>query len=182
MNKHIKRVTIIALFSALVLVASKIEFRIYDTRLHFGNTMCLLSGYVLNPLGAGLASGIGSLFFDILFYPNSFGVDFLITFINKFVMGFICSLVFNMLIKTKFDKTLSLVISGILGQLAYIILYIGKTFIERYYFVGIKQSSVLIPILLIRLGTSTINAIFAVTVSTILYKSLEKYIIPLDIK
>lgn len=182
MNKHIKLITIIALFAALVLVASKIEFRIYDTRLHFGNAMCLLSGFVLNPLSAGLASGIGSLFFDVLFYPNSFGVDFFITFINKFAMGFICSLSFNMLCKTKINKTMALVISGTLGQITYIILYIGKTFIERYYFIGIKQSSVLIPLLLVRLGTSTINAIFAVTISTILYKSLEKYIISLDIK
>ena len=181
MNKHIKTITLVALFAALVLVASKIEIRISDTRLHFGNAMCLLAGFVLNPLSAGLSAGIGSLFFDILFYPSSFGFDFLITFINKFAMGFFCSLVYSKLKHSTNHKTIILAVSGTIGELAYIILYIGKTFVERYFIVGIRQMEILIPILLVRLGASTINAIFAVIVSIILYKALEKYLNQLNI-
>lgn len=177
MNQKIKNITLIALFAAFVLISSKIEIRITaDSRVHFGNAICLLSSFILNPISAGLSAGIGSLFFDLIWYPSSLPFNFLITFINKFVMSFVCGLVFKSLKNTNKNEIAILIISGLAGEIAYIILYLLKTFIDRYFIAGITQLSVLIPIILIKAGSSVINAIFAIIVSVIIYKPIKKYL------
>lgn len=172
-NKKFKNIIIISLFAALVLVFSKIEFRFAETRIHLGNSFCLLSGFVLMPINAGLAAGIGSLFFDLLFYPSSMPAEFLITFINKFAMAFTSSIIYHSLIKNKINLKFNILLSCSLGQIVYIILYLSKTFIQRRYILGLAQE-IVITELILKLGTSTINAIFAIIISSILYYPAKK--------
>lgn len=166
--EKIKYITQIALYAAFVVVTSKLEIRIYDTRIHFGNSMCLLSGFILPPLYAGLASGLGSLIFDLMFYPSSFILNLLFTFVNKFALAFVCSLLFNKLKRLELNKILTLILSGLLGQISYIILYLFKVFIEKYFFYNLNLTAVLTNILL-KLITSSVNAVIAIIVSTLLY-------------
>lgn len=144
-----------------------------ETRIHLGNSFCLLAGFVLSPINAGLAAGIGSLFFDLLFYPSSMPVEFLITFINKFVMAFTCSITYHFLSKKSLTIKTNIIISGFIGQASYIILYLFKSYIQRRIFLGLSQE-IIITELLIKLGSSTLNAIFAIIISSILYAPAKK--------
>lgn len=166
-NKHLKNIIIISLFAALVLIFSKIEFRVMETRIHLGNSFCLLSGFILSPISAGLSAGIGSLFFDLLFYPSSMPFEFIITFINKFVMSFTCSYMYALLLKKNINPKINIVLAGFVGQFSYILLYLLKTYIQRSL-IGFSQEIIMTELLL-KLGTSTVNAIFAIIISSILY-------------
>ena len=69
-SKWIYRVTLTAVFAALVFVSSMISVPIPVaigdvTRIHLGNIFCLLSGLVLGPVGGGLAAGLGSALYDM---------------------------------------------------------------------------------------------------------------------
>ncbi len=174
-TNKIEYITQIALYSAFIVVASKLEIRIYDTRIHFGNSMCLFSGLILSPLYAGLSSGLGSLIFDLLFYPSSFAFNLFFTFINKFALAFFCSLCFNKLKKIELNKILILILSGLLGQVSYIVLYLFKVFIEKHFFYKLNLTVVLTDIFL-KAITSSLNAIIAIIVSTFLFLSLRNKI------
>lgn len=172
-NKKIKNIIIISLFASLVLVFSKIEFRVVETRIHLGNSFCLLSGFILSPLSAGLSAGIGSLFFDLLFYPSSMPLEFVITFLNKFVMSFVCSYVYHLMLNKNINIKSNIILSGLLGQISYIVLYLLKTYIQRKYIILLSNEVVIAEIIL-KLGTSSVNAIFAIIISSILYAPAKK--------
>ncbi|MBR1454213.1 MAG: ECF transporter S component [Lachnospiraceae bacterium] len=164
MDKRIKNLTLVSLFIALVVIGSRIYVGTHDTfRFHLGNSMCLLAAFVLTPFYGGLAAGLGSMLFDILFYTS--GPTVLVTFATKFVMGYVAGIVFN--------KTKSIVLGGIIGEIAYIILYAIKTYIERRFVMSMAFEAVL-PILLTKIGASVFNAVAAVIVSTLIYKILKK--------
>ena len=152
-----------ALFTALVVIGSRIYVGTHDTfRFHLGNSMCLLAAFLMPPLHAGLASGVGSMLFDILFYTS--GPACLITFATKFVMGYVAGLVF--------EKSKNVILAGTLGEIAYIILYALKTYIERRFVMSMVIEAVL-PLLATKVGASVVNAIAAIVVSTILYNMLK---------
>ncbi|MBR1844447.1 MAG: ECF transporter S component [Lachnospiraceae bacterium] len=164
MDKRVKNLTLVSLFIALVVIGSRIYVGSHDSfRFHLGNGMCLLAAYVLSPLYGGLASGLGSMIFDILFYPSGLGC--LVTFATKFVMGYMAGVAFK--------KTKSVILGGILGEVAYIILYGLKTYIERRFIMSMAFEAVL-PILLAKLGASVINAIAAVAISSIAYQVIKR--------
>ena len=134
--------------------------------------MCLMCAFFLPPLSAGFSAGLGSMLYDILFYPN--GIFIITTFINKFFMVFVASIIKNKIMHN--DKNVSLILSGVIGELTYIILYMIKTFVERYFFYGLKIQAV-IPIMLEKLFSSTVNGIVAVVLSMIIYNSVKKIVI-----
>ena len=169
LNEHIKTLTLVALFMAFVVIGSKIYIGTHDTfRFHLGNSMCLLAAFILGPIYGGIAAGFGSFIFDMLFYDAGFGA--VITLVTKFVMGYVAGLVFD---KLKNKNALSLVIAGTTGEIAYIILYGLKSFIERKFVMGMQLEAV-IPIVLAKIGASVINAIVAVIISTLLYIAMDK--------
>ena len=162
-DKKVKNLTLMALFTALVVIGSRIYVGSHDSfRFHLGNSMCLLAAFLMPPIHAGLASGVGSMLFDILFYTS--GPSCIITLVTKFVMGYVAGIVF--------EKTKNVIAAGIIGEIAYIILYAIKTYIERRFILSMANE-VVIPILATKLGASVINAIAAIVVSTILYNILK---------
>lgn len=164
MDKRIKNITLVSLFIALVVIGSRIYVGTHDTfRFHLGNSMCLLAAFVLTPFYGGLAAGLGSMLFDMLFYTS--GPAIIVTFATKFVMGYVAGVFFR--------KTKSVVIGGIIGEIAYIILYAIKTYIERRFILSMAFEAVL-PILLTKIGASVINAIAAVIISALVYNVLKK--------
>ena len=159
LDKKIKLITLTSLFIALVVIGSRIYVGTHDTfRFHLGNSMCLLAAFVLPPL----YGGIGSMLFDILFYTS--GPACLITLVTKFVMGYVAGVFF--------EKTKNVVLSGTFGEIAYIILYALKTYIERRFVLSMAFEAV-VPIVLTKVGASVFNAIAAVIISSIIYNLIK---------
>ena len=68
-NSSYKIVTV-GLLGALVFVSNYLSFPIPVpvgdiSRIHLGNAFCLLAGFVMGPIGGGLASGIGAMLYDL---------------------------------------------------------------------------------------------------------------------
>ncbi|MGI6578140.1 MAG: ECF transporter S component [Eubacteriales bacterium] len=155
----------VGFMSALVFVASQISFPIPSilglTRIHLGNAFCLLSGFLLGGLKGGLAAGIGSMFFDLV--NPAYVSEAPITFINKFMMGFVCGSI-SLTKKTTNFNILRNIVAGILGALTYVLLYLSKTFIGDVYFLRAEVATALLDVL-IKARVSLINAAIAVIIS-----------------
>lgn len=172
MNKDkIKNLTLVALFIALVVIGSRIYIGTHDTfRFHLGNSMCLLASFMLTPFYGGLAAGLGSMLFDIVFYPT--GLMCIVTFITKFLMGYVSGLLFHVVIK-KIKVNPRIIVSGSIGEIVYIVLYGIKTYIERKYVMGMDIKAVML-ILWPKVFTSVINGVIAVIISFILFRLISK--------
>lgn len=165
-NFTTKKIAIVALMIGLVYVGSLISFYIpvgigTPTRLHLGNGFCLLAGLILGPIWGGFAAGVGSVFLDLTNPAYIAGAP--ITFIFKFLMGAVCGAIAMDKSGHGINKRKNL-IGGILGQLTYIVLYIGKTFLSLNLLFGVPKEGAW-GVLATKLGSSVINAVFAVLIS-----------------
>ena len=170
-----KKIAIIALMIGLVYVGSLISFYIpvgigTPTRLHLGNGFCLLAGMILGPIWGGFAAGVGSVFLDLTNPAYIAGAP--ITFIFKFLMGAVCGAIAMGKDSQGLNKRKNL-IGGILGQLTYIVLYIGKTFLSLNLLFGVPKEGAW-GVLATKLGSSVINAVFAVIISMVLMYVINK--------
>lgn len=163
-NRGIYRVALTAVFAALVFVASIISVPVPAafgmTRIHLGNIFCLLSGFVLGPIGGGLAAGIGSGWYDVIIYGDILSAPFTLVF--KGLMAVVCGMIAYAGHIQGENHKLN-VAAGICGSVTYIILYLGKSFAEGLL-MGSAMGTVLTA-LLTKLVTSGINAVIAVVVS-----------------
>lgn len=130
---NIYQVAGIGLFAALTFVANFIEIRIplgVDmTRIHIGNTFCLLAGLLLGPLAGGLSAGIGNFLYDLL--NPVFIASSPFTFLFKFLMAFLCAVIAYGG-HAKGEKALRNTIGAVIGSVAYVILYLGKSFLTSF--------------------------------------------------
>ena len=170
-----KKIAIIALMIGLVYVGSLISFYIpvgigTPTRPHLGNGFCLLAGMILGPIWGGFAAGVGSVFLDLTNPAYIAGAP--ITFIFKFLMGAVCGAIAMGKDGQGLNKRKNL-IGGILGQLTYIVLYIGKTFLSLNLLFGVPKEGAW-GVLATKLGSSVINAVFAVIISMVLMYVINK--------
>ena len=164
-NKMIYRVTLTAVFAALVFVSSMlsvpIPVAIGDvTRIHLGNIFCLLSGFVLGPVGGGLAAGLGSALYDMTNPAYIASAPF--TFVFKFLLAAVCSWAAYAR-GSRAENHGQNILAAIAGSATYMVLYLGKSFIE-----GMLLGSALVPVLLsvgTKAVTSSVNAVIAVVVS-----------------
>lgn len=172
-NKKLATIVAVGLMAALCFVGNYIQIKIPNggliTRIHFGNVICLLSGLLFGGLTGGLASGIGAGLYDMLDPVYIISAPF--TFLSKFAMGFVC----GYLAKGKKQigsETCHTVYCAIMGQITYLILYVGKTYIsQRLLGYEVKTA---ITVAATNLLTSSINAVIAVAVSVPLYFMLKK--------
>lgn len=175
-NFNTKKLTYTSLFIALVFIFSAffqipLATPMGETRFHLGNTFCLLGAIILGPTLGGLASGLGSVIFDLtnpLYFASA-----PFTFINKFMMGFVAGLVYKKLGK-KYSR-LSIVVAGILGQITYIILYLTYTFLKNKFALGLSNVANYTE-LVQKLGVSSINAIISVLIASIFALAIAKKI------
>ena len=161
-------VVMVGLMAALCFAAIYIKIDIPTpmgkTMMHLGNVFCLLSGMLLGGVRGGLAAGIGTMFYDLLDPAFVAGAPF--TFLFKFIMAFIAGVFSHSggAQSKNFGKNLA---GCILGEVAYIILYLGKSFISSYYLQKNAIEAVM-GSLLTKLGTSTVNAVVAIVLSLVL--------------
>ena len=89
-NKNsIYKIVTVGLLGALVFVSNYLSFPIPVpvgdiSRIHLGNAFCLLAGFVMGPIGGGLASGIGAMLYDLTNPAYIASAPF--TFVFKFLL------------------------------------------------------------------------------------------------
>lgn len=158
-------ISCIGVLSAMVFATNFLSIPIGEiARLHMGNVMCILAGVVLGGVPGGLCAGLGGFFYDLT--NPLYASEALITFGTKFFLGFFAGVIAHSY-KSKGENFGKNLIGGIVGSVAYIILYLGKNFIIDYYLVKNPLETVLTKIS-IRAASSTVNAIVAVVIATIL--------------
>lgn len=161
----VREITTVGLMAAMVFVASELSIpiptAIGNTRIHLGNVMCLLSGFLLGPVGGGLSAGIGSAFFDLVNPAYVTSAPF--TFVFKFLMAWVCGILYRAW-KNKGKTVLFSAVAGTAGAVTYVILYLAKSFFESYLFLQMPLEGVLVS--LVQKGSvSLVNGIIAVIVS-----------------
>lgn len=171
-NHAARQLSFIGIMAALVYATSAflqidIPTAIGSTRLHMGNVMCLLSGLLLGPVPGGLAAGIGSAFFDLTNPLYIASTPF--TFAFKFLMAFVCGMIAHKTGKEKHWKT---ILAAVIGAVTYVILYLGKSFVEDYFVMGIPLNTVWLTLTQKGL-VSAVNGIIAAVVSVPLYLTLK---------
>lgn len=170
----------VGMMAALVFVGNYLQFKIPVaigdvTRVHLGNSMCLLAGLLFGPLAGGLASGIGAALFDLLDPVYITSAPF--TFLFKFAMGFLAGLIARGALSMDGKGRIAKLIAGaVTGQIAYIILYLAKSFVELIL-LGNPAGTAFVAILP-KVATSSINALAAIVISVplsiALYQALKR--------
>ncbi len=174
-----KRITIyeiaaIGLMAALVFVSSHMSIpiptAIDNTRIHLGNVFCLLSGLLLGGWRGGLAAGIGSMFFDLFNPLYISSAPFTLVF--KFIMGFLAGQISHA--GGRKGRVLRFnVIGAVTGAVAYVVLYLGKSFLGNLWFKRVELATALADVGLKGVVSLT-NGIIAVLVAVPLGLALEK--------
>ncbi len=169
-----QKLVYMGLFTALVYIFSRffqipIVTPLGQTRFHLGNVFCLLAGLLLGPINGGLAAGVGSALFD-LFDPVYF-TSAPVTFITKFAMAFVAGMIYKKR-KELVDKP-KIIVGSILGQITYVVLYLGKTFIKNKFILGLTLEATMAEVIQ-KAGVSLTNAVISIIIASILAIPLLK--------
>ncbi len=158
----LRQITRLAILSALVFAASYIRITIPlpidKAAVHLGNVVCVLSGLLMGPLG-GLPCAIGSAVFDLtnpIYAPEA-----PITFVTKFFIGFLAGLISHAKGRGGLDRKWN-IIGGVTGSLAYVVLYMTKSWLFGIYLYSLQPGAALSTYVLPKLVTSLFNGAVAV--------------------
>ena len=167
------RVVFSGVFAALVFVSNYISIPIPVaigdvSRIHLGNIFCLFSGFMLGPIGGGLAAGIGSALYDLTNPAYIASAPF--TFVFKFLLAAVCGWVANGG-GANAEKHGRNILAAVSGSVVYMVLYLSKSLIQGML-LGSEMGAVLASVGT-KAVTSSINAVIAVVVSVPLYTVLR---------
>ena len=174
-NALITRIVFTGVMAAIICVITTFRIPLGQSKVHFANSMCLLSGLLLGPVWGGTAAGLGSAIYDVVLGGYSF-FDALITFVSKFAMAWVTGILFRKWVLDKSEKNwketlLPVVIACVLGALTYVALYMLKSWLFKLYVEPVPVET--IPgILVAKLVPSLINAAFAVVTAPIFYHAV----------
>ena len=172
----ITRIVFTGVMAAIICVITTFRIPLGQSKVHFANSMCLLSGLLLGPVWGGTAAGLGSAIYDVVLGGYSF-FDALITFVSKFAMAWVTGILYQAWVLKKEEKSwkenlLPLVASCVLGALTYVALYMLKTWLFKMYVEPVPADT--IPgIMVAKLIPSLINAAFAVVTAPIFYHAVR---------
>ena len=158
----VRQIVIIGLMAALCLVSNYFSFPvpigIDKSRIHLGNVFCILSAFMLGPVGGGLAAGIGAFFYDIF---TGYGAECIMTRAKKL---------------PQLQLILRRIIASVAGCLTYVVLYMTKSYITLYLESNIGEAvdrSATIWATVIGKGyVSLVNGLIAVVVANLIYSSI----------
>ena len=136
-NALITRIVFAGVMAAIICVITTFRIPLGQSKVHFANSMCLLSGLLLGPVWGGTAAGLGSAIYDVLLGGYSF-FDALITFVSKFAMAWVTGILYQKWVLSREEKSwkenlLPLIVSCVLGALTYVALYMLKTWLFKLY-------------------------------------------------
>jgi uncharacterized membrane protein len=175
-SRVITKIVFTGVMAAIICVVTMFRIPLGQSKVHFANSMCLLSGLLLGPVWGGTAAGLGSAIYDVVLGGYSF-FDALITFVSKFAMAWVTGILFKTWVTKKGEKSwketlLPLVIACVLGALTYVALYMLKTWLFKMYVEPVPAET--IPgIMVAKLIPSLINAAFAVVTAPIFYHAVK---------
>lgn len=162
-----RTIALVGVFAAFVYVGSWMRIPIGESAVHLGNMPCLLAGLLLGPIPGGLAAGIGSMIYDV---SNPLYIDEAwITFLNKFLLAFVCGL----LARKQPLSAQRRVLAAVAGSLTYVALYLLKSFLMGMFKNALTPDAALLYILT-KAPQSLINATVATLVAVPVSKALEK--------
>ena len=175
-NALILRVAFAGVMAAIICVITIFRIPLGQSKVHFANSMCLLSGLLLGPVLGGTAAGLGSALYDVML--GGYGLlDAVITFVSKFAMAWVTGMLFRTWVLRKPEKSwketlLPLVGACLIGSLTYVALYMLKTWIFKMYVEPVPADT--IPAVMVaKLVPSLINAAFAVVTAPIFYHAVK---------
>lgn len=135
------------------------------TRLHLGNSMCVLAGLLFGAVPGGLAAGIGTSLVDLM--DPRWAPEFWITFINKFAMAYVAGKIAH-IGKKSLPKD---IIAATVGSFTYVALYIFKSYVQLALLGSATEAN--FGILATKFATSSVNAVLAIVISVVLYRIME---------
>ena len=116
-SKVVSKIVLTALFAALVYVATSIiRYPTFGTQgyINIGDTIVLLSAWLIGGVYGALAAGIGSALADLLGQYVTYVPG---TFIIKFLMALVAYLIFTAFKKTNINKVVAYIVSGVVAEL-----------------------------------------------------------------
>ena len=159
--KHTKKLTLCAAFAALCCVCTMFSIPITaNGYIHPGDSIVLLSAYLLGPLAGGAAAGIGSACADLLLGYAYYAPA---TFIIKLLDAFIAGAVFRLLSKKQRTPSVTLSIAGMLGSAVMVLGY----FLYSFLFLGDGFSAAFSAI-----PANILQAVTGIALSVLLYELL----------
>ena len=174
-SNQIVRIVFTGVMAAIIFVITNFRIPLGEGKVHFANSMCLLSGLLLGPVWGGTAAGLGSALFDL---THEYGViEALITFVSKFAMAWVTGILYKTWVLKKKEKDWQedvplLIISCALGALTYVALYMLKSWLFKMYVTPVPIET-LPAVLIEKLTASLINAAFAVLTAPIFYHAVR---------
>lgn len=186
MNKKLstKKLVLAALMAALTVVGSALRITIPidvggNTSFHLGNIMCALSGLLLGPGLGGVAAGLGSAIFDMM-YP-AYVSEAWLTFLMKGAYGLVAGLV--AWAGSKNWGYVKAVLASFSGALTYALLYLAKSYFKSILVSGVAADVAWLAVLG-KLPATIFNAgvavIFAPILGIAIRKALDRNHIHLD--
>ena len=171
-----RKIVFTALMAALVCVASAIRVVIPidiggNTAFHLGNIFCALSGILLGPWLGGAASGLGSLIYDVLFYP-AYISECWITFLTKGAYGLVSGLVIG--IGGKQIGYFKSVLATLAGAATYAALYLAKSYFYSGLLINGYTADAALLAVIGKLPATAFNAAVAVIFAPILAAAIAK--------
>lgn len=116
-SKVVSKIVLTALFAALVYVATSIiRYPTFGTQgyINIGDSIVLLSAWLIGGVYGALAAGIGSALADLLAQYVTYVPG---TFIIKFLMALVAYLIFTAFKKTNINKVVAYIVSGVVAEL-----------------------------------------------------------------
>lgn len=157
-----------AMMVALVMVSNYISIPTGHSRLHVANAVCLLAGMMFGGWRGGVIAGLGSALFDLTF--PAYAAEWWITFLTKGAMALVCGLIVHSGL-LRAQPRHRLVAGAVLGALAYIALYLTKSYIQMRWVRG-NPLDTIPPQMLGKLASSAVNGAFAIIAAPLLYTAL----------
>lgn len=175
-NDLVLKLCVVALMAALVAVTAQLQVKVPagplgQQRFHLGNAMCALSGILLGPGWGGLASGIGSILFD-LSNPD-YIAEVPITFVTKGMYGVVSGLVFFKVFQGKYTYP-TLTVSSLCAAATYIVLYLVKNVLYNGLLIGGLEFQAALVAAAAKVPSSVFNGVVAVIFTPILGVALYK--------
>ena len=166
----LQKIVFIAILAALVFVVTFFRFPLLGSKVHFANAICLVSGLLMGPLAGGLAAGLGSMLYDVFFYPSDL-LGYAVTFVTKFAMAWVCGKIAFAASKEARSHGWNIV-ACVVGAWTYVALYMLKTYLYQRFIYVVPMDTVWATVLS-KFPASAINAVAAMVAAPILYTALR---------
>ena len=166
------RICFVGLMTAIVFVSNYIRIPFMDTKLTVANALCAISGLLFGPAMGFTAAGLGSALYDL---TAGYGAECLITLVSKGVIGLLAGLIAHHTAKhAKLNRMdiFRVVLGCAVGALAYVALYMLKTWLFGLYVNGLTVDATWVK-MGAKLPGSLLNAGFATIAGPVLYLALK---------